>query len=106
MLWLKAFHIVFVVTWFAGIFYLPRLFMYHAAATDAPGIERFQQMERRLFGIMTIGASLTLLFGLTATDAANVTLAVVVIVTVALAACTLPAYRATRIDPLTGIRED
>jgi putative membrane protein len=64
MLWLKAFHIVFVVTWFAGIFYLPRLFMYHAAATDAPGIERFQQMERRLFGIMTIGASLTLLFGL------------------------------------------
>lgn len=64
MLWLKAFHIVFVVTWFAGIFYLPRLFIYHAAATDAPGIERFQMMERRLFGIMTIGASLTLLFGL------------------------------------------
>jgi putative membrane protein len=64
MLWLKAFHIVFVVTWFAGIFYLPRLFIYHAAATDALGIERFQTMERRLFAIMTIGASLTLLFGL------------------------------------------
>jgi putative membrane protein len=64
MLWLKAFHVVFVVTWFAGIFYLPRLFMYHAAASDALGIERFQMMERRLFGIMTIGASLTLLFGL------------------------------------------
>ena len=64
MLWLKAFHIVFVVTWFAGIFYLPRLFMYHAAATDAPSIERFQSMEKRLFGIMTIGATLTLLFGI------------------------------------------
>jgi len=64
MLWLKAFHIVFVVTWFAGIFYLPRLFIYHAAATDALGIERFQTMERRLFAIMTIGASLAVLFGL------------------------------------------
>lgn len=64
MLWLKAFHIVFVVTWFAGIFYLPRLFIYHAAATDTLGIERFQTMERRLFAIMTIGASLALLFGL------------------------------------------
>ena len=63
MLWLKAFHIVFVVTWFAGIFYLPRLFLYHAAATDAVSIERFQTMEKRLFGIMTIGATLTLLFG-------------------------------------------
>ncbi len=64
MLWLKAFHIVFMVTWFAGIFYLPRLFLYHAAATDSVSIERFQQMERRLFAIMTIGASLTLLFGI------------------------------------------
>lgn len=64
MLWLKAFHIVFVVTWFAGIFYLPRLFIYHAAASDAPSVERFQTMERRLFAIMTIGATLTLLFGL------------------------------------------
>ena len=61
MLWLKAFHIVFVVTWFAGIFYLPRLFIYHA---DALGIERFQTMERRLLAIMTIGAALALLFGL------------------------------------------
>ena len=64
MLWLKAFHIVFVVTWFAGLFYLPRLFVYHAAATDAVGLERFRVMERRLFGIMTIGASLAILFGL------------------------------------------
>lgn len=64
MLWLKAFHVVFVVTWFAGIFYLPRLFMYHAAAADTVSIERFQTMEKRLFGIMTIGATLTLVFGL------------------------------------------
>lgn len=64
MLWLKAFHVVFVVTWFAGLFYLPRLFMYHATATDAVGIERFQTMEKRLFGIMTIGATLALVFGL------------------------------------------
>jgi putative membrane protein len=63
MLWLKAFHIVFVVTWFAGLFYLPRLFVYHAAATDAPGIERFKVMERRLFAIMTVGAVLALIFG-------------------------------------------
>jgi protoporphyrinogen IX oxidase len=63
MLWLKAFHIVFVVTWFAGIFYLPRLFLYHAAATDTVSIDRFQTMEKRLFGIMTIGATLTLVFG-------------------------------------------
>jgi len=63
MLWLKAFHIVFLVTWFAGIFYLPRLFIYHAAANDALSIERFQMMEKRLFGIMTIGATLTVVFG-------------------------------------------
>src|SRR5580704_16428421 len=64
MLWLKAFHIVFVVTWFAGLFYLPRLFVYHAAATDALGKARFLLMERRLFFIMTLGALLTVLFGL------------------------------------------
>jgi len=64
MLWLKAFHIVFVVTWFAGLFYLPRLFVYHAAAADAPGLERFAVMERRLFSIMTLGGALAVLFGL------------------------------------------
>jgi len=64
MLWLKAFHVVFVVTWFAGLFYLPRLFVYHATATDALGLERFAVMERRLFGIMTLGAMLAALFGL------------------------------------------
>jgi putative membrane protein len=63
MLWLKALHIIFVVTWFAGLFYLPRLFVYHASATDAIGRERFKVMERRLFVIMTIGAVLTALFG-------------------------------------------
>ena len=64
MPWIKALHVIFMVTWFAGLFYLPRLFVYHAAATDAPGIERFRVMERRLFAIMTIGASMTVLFGL------------------------------------------
>jgi putative membrane protein len=64
MLWLKAFHVVFVVTWFAGLFYLPRLFVYHSVASDAPGIERFIVMEKRLFGIMTIGAALAACFGL------------------------------------------
>ena len=63
MLWLKAFHVVFVVTWFAGLFYLPRLFVYHANATDALGLERFVVMERRLFGIMTLGGTLAALFG-------------------------------------------
>jgi len=57
MLWIKAFHIVFVVTWFAGLFYLPRLFVYHAMAEDRVSIERFKLMERKLyFGIMTPSA--------------------------------------------------
>ena len=64
MLWIKALHIVFMVTWFAGLFYLPRLFVYHAMASDAPSIERFRVMERKLFyGIMTPGAILTIGFG-------------------------------------------
>ncbi len=64
MLWLKAFNIVFVVTWFAGLFYLPRLFVYHAAPTDQVGLERFAVMERRLFALMTVGGSLAVAFGL------------------------------------------
>ena len=65
MLWIKALHIVFMVTWFAGLFYLPRLFVYHALATDAIGIERFKRMERKLyFGIMTPGAILTIACGM------------------------------------------
>jgi putative membrane protein len=70
MLWLKAFHIVFVVTWFAGLFYLPRLFVYHAAAADAIGRERFVVMERRLFGMMTLGGALALAFGISMVAAA------------------------------------
>ena len=64
MLIVKAFHIIFVVTWFAGLFYLPRLFVYHAATEDTPGIERFKVMERKLFLIMTIGGVGALAFGL------------------------------------------
>ena len=65
MLWIKAFHIIFVVTWFAGLFYLPRLFVYHAMATDAVGIERFKVMERKLFyGIMTPSAAIAVALGL------------------------------------------
>ncbi len=65
MLWVKAFHIVFMVTWFAGLFYLPRLFVYHALCEDAPGDARFKTMERKLYyGIMTPGAVLTVIFGL------------------------------------------
>ena len=63
LLWLKAFHVVFVVTWFAGLFYLPRLFVYHVAAQDTASIDRFKLMERRLFVIMTIGATLAAVFG-------------------------------------------
>lgn len=64
MLWLKAFQIVFVVTWFAGLFYLPRLFVYHVQTADRIGQDRFKVMEKRLFGIMTIGAALSVLSGL------------------------------------------
>ena len=64
MLWIKSFHILFMVTWFAGLFYLPRLYVYHAQASDPVGIARFKVMERKLFwGIMTPGAVLTLGFG-------------------------------------------
>ena len=64
MLWLKALHVVFVVTWFAGLFYLPRLFVYHAVTTDAPAVVRLGQMERRLYFIMSLGAVLAVVFGL------------------------------------------
>ncbi|MCA3149335.1 MAG: CopD family protein [Burkholderiales bacterium] len=64
-LWLKTLHIIFMVTWFAGLFYLPRLFVYHAMSEDKISQERFKIMERKLFwGIMTPGAVLTLVFGL------------------------------------------
>jgi len=64
MLWIKAFHIFFMVTWFSGLFYLPRLFVYHAECHDEIGNARFKIMERKLFfGIMTPTAILTLIFG-------------------------------------------
>jgi putative membrane protein len=64
-LWVKALHIIFVVSWFAGLLYLPRLFVYHAMTEDRPGRERFQVMERKLFGIMTIAGLLAAAFGIT-----------------------------------------
>jgi len=65
MLWVKAFHVIFMVTWFAALFYLPRLFVYHAMSSDEISNERFKVMERKLFyGIMTPGAVLTIIFGL------------------------------------------
>jgi protoporphyrinogen IX oxidase len=64
-LWAKSLHVIFMVTWFAGLFYLPRLFVYHAETPDAAGNERFKIMERKLFwGIMTPGAVIATLFGL------------------------------------------
>lgn len=64
MLWLKAFHVIFVVTWFAGLFYLPRLFVYHAEAAEPVVRERLKMMERRLLIMTHIGGALTLVFGL------------------------------------------
>jgi putative membrane protein len=63
MLWLKALHVIAVVTWFAGLFYLPRLFVYHADARDLISTQRFEIMERRLFALMTIGAAVSVIFG-------------------------------------------
>ncbi|MEO7324277.1 MAG: CopD family protein [Dokdonella sp.] len=63
MLWLKAFHVIFVVTWFAGLFYLPRLFVYQVEATEAVVRERLKVMQRRLLGITHVGGGLALLFG-------------------------------------------
>ena len=63
MIWVKALHVIFMVTWFAGLFYLPRLFVYHADTNDSISHERFLVMERKLFTIMTIGAILTAVFG-------------------------------------------
>ena len=62
---IKIAHIVFMVAWYAGLFYLPRLYVYHAQASDTISIERFKIMERKLFfGIMTPSAILTIIFGL------------------------------------------
>lgn len=63
-LWLKAFHIIGVVTWFAGLFYLPRLFVYHAEATESVMRDRFKVMERRLLVMTHIGGVLAIAFGI------------------------------------------
>jgi len=63
-MWLKAWHLITMVTWFAGLFYLPRLFVYHAMSDDTPSLERFKVMERKLYyGITTPGAVLTIALG-------------------------------------------
>ncbi|HEY1075335.1 MAG TPA: protoporphyrinogen oxidase HemJ [Fontimonas sp.] len=64
MLWIKALHIVFVISWMAGSLYLPRLFVYHADTHDDAGHQRFCLMERRLYGLTTIAMLGTWIFGL------------------------------------------
>jgi putative membrane protein len=64
MLWVKAFHIIFVVSWFAGLFYLPRIFVNHAMATEAAEIERLKLMEHKLYRFMGPLAVLALALGL------------------------------------------
>jgi len=64
MLWFKAFHIISMVCWFAALFYLPRLFVYHSMADDQAGIDRFKIMERKLYrGIATPSMVATFIFG-------------------------------------------
>lgn len=62
--WMKAFHIFGVVTWFAGLFYLPRLFVYHAEAIEPALRARFKVMERRLLVMTHVGAALAIAFGI------------------------------------------
>lgn len=65
MLWLKALHLIAMVCWFAGLFYLPRLYVYHAMSEDTESNERFKIMERKLFfGIMTPSMVATFVFGI------------------------------------------
>ena len=64
MLWVKAFHVISVITWFSALFYLPRLFVYHSLTEDETSIERFKVMERRLYkGIMMPSFVITTLLG-------------------------------------------
>ncbi|MDP2025061.1 CopD family protein [Sulfuriferula sp.] len=64
MLWIKALHIIFVVSWFGGLFYLPRLFVNHAMISDNATSERLKLMERKLYRFMTPLGILALLFGI------------------------------------------
>lgn len=63
MLWIKAFHLIFMVAWFAGLFYLPRLFVNHAMTEDQNTSEQFKVMERKLYKFITPWMVLTLVFG-------------------------------------------
>lgn len=67
MLWLKAFHIIFMVSWFAGIFYLPRLFVYHAMSNEPAVHAQLVIMERKLYRFISIFAVLTVVLGLALT---------------------------------------
>ncbi len=64
MLWIKALHIMFVTSWFAGLFYLPRLFVNHAMETNETALARLALMEHKLYRFMTPLAVLALAFGL------------------------------------------
>ena len=63
-MWLKGFHLFFMTAWFAGLFYLPRIFVNHAEITDEATSERFKMMERKLYRFITPWMILTLVFGL------------------------------------------
>lgn len=64
MLWIKSFHIIFVVSWFAGLFYLPRIFVNHAMATEPAEIARLKLMEAKLYRFVTPIGALAIIFGL------------------------------------------
>ena len=64
MLWVKSFHIIFVVSWFAGLFYLPRIFVNHAMATEPAEIARLKLMEGKLYRFVTPIGALAIIFGL------------------------------------------
>lgn len=64
MLWIRAFHIIFVISWFAGLFYLPRLFVNHAMETNPAALARLELMEHKLYKFMLPLAVLALAFGL------------------------------------------
>ncbi len=63
MLWIKSLHIIFMISWFAGLFYLPRLFVHHALSEDKATRERLEIMERKLFWFIVPWAVLTVVFG-------------------------------------------
>ncbi|MFP5357954.1 MAG: protoporphyrinogen oxidase HemJ [Gammaproteobacteria bacterium] len=71
MLWIKALHVIFVVSWFAGLLYLPRLFVYHTEVRDTENHDRFCLMERRLYGITTLAMLGTWIFGIATVLAAD-----------------------------------